>query len=569
MENNQLQQPLLVSSFKEIRTNNSIYVDKTNYIHKLLSDKKYRYWFLARPRRFGKTLLIDALDHFFRGDEDYFRGLSIHAHGYDFKPSPVIRLSLANTSSSPEELGKHIIYDLEDIADREQLSLNRDLPSAALVRLITLLREKYQGASVAVLIDEYDKPILDHLDNPKMAESIRATLRDFYFGLKKVESDLRFVFVTGISKLAKTAIHSTLNNLNDITHDSTYAGICGYTEDEFLDNFSHLFDDFLISLDWLKKGKNKKDLINAILAKYNGYSWDGITEVLNPYSINNCFAQNNIGDYWLSTGPPLVLEHAIAKEPAAFFPNNLARLTAAEIDESEIGQIRPESILLQTGYLTIEKIEKIERNSYGSDGFKYEEEVTFYTLKFPNLEVWSSYKTALFRAYFPYLSTQQEKLSCLTKLTDAIIDNNVSDLEKILHSLLASTICSQPAEWEKKWKNDPDLAETFFHSIFQSLFDGLGVNLIPEAITERGRSDIDLLLKEDIYALIELKYIPKANKKSLFTDKESNSEDKIYNSSFYELKKSLQRIKYWFRASETIVIVIVLSDNADVFVKFY
>ncbi|MDR1607405.1 MAG: AAA family ATPase, partial [Deltaproteobacteria bacterium] len=345
-----------LSDFSEIRTKGILYIDKTKYIHDLISDIEYKYWFLARPRRFGKTMFVDTLEQLFLGNEELFRGLYIHSKGYDFKPCPVIRLNMARSASSTDELKSSIISHLEAIAEEKELALKSQTPGDALERLIIDFQKKTKQP-IVVLIDEYDKPILDHINNTELALKIRGTLHDFYVSLKNVEDKLRFVFVTGISKFGKTAIHSALNNLSDITHDDNYAAICGYTEKELLDNFSPLFNGLINSLapSGIFNGKdNNKNLVNSILDKYNGYSWDGNTRILNPYSINNCFSKQKLDNYWWATGPPLLLEHAISLNPTAYLPSNWSNLTAQDVDKTEIDDLRPVSVLFQTGYLTID-----------------------------------------------------------------------------------------------------------------------------------------------------------------------------------------------------------------------
>ncbi|MDR1607396.1 MAG: AAA family ATPase, partial [Deltaproteobacteria bacterium] len=295
-----IQLPSLSSSFEEVRKEGLLYVDKTEYIHKLLTKRGTNTWFLTRPRRFGKTLFVDTLEQLFLGNEELFRGLYIHSKGYDFKPWPVLRLNMARRAASTDALNSSIISHLEAIAEEKELTLKSQDPGDALERLIIDLCKKTKQR-VVVLIDEYDKPILDHINKPELAMEIRENLRDFYVTLKSVVKKLRFVFVTGISKFGKTAIHSALNNLKDITLFPSYAGICGFTETEFINNFHPLFDNLLSSLVNSGKLKNLNDhkgLIKVILDQYNGYSWDGATKVLNPFSINNCFSDNMLENYW-------------------------------------------------------------------------------------------------------------------------------------------------------------------------------------------------------------------------------------------------------------------------------
>jgi hypothetical protein len=580
MKTEQVIFPSISSSFGEIRETGLLYIDKTIYIHHLLSKKGFKNWFLARPRRFGKTVLVDTLEQFFRGNEEFFRGLYIHSKDYDFKPCPVLRLNMARASDSKEILEKSIISHLEDIAEDEDLVLKNSIPAEALERLIKDLKKKHDKQPVVVLIDEYDKPILDHINKPQLAAELRDTLRSFYVGLKNAEENLRFVFVTGISKFAKTAIHSALNNLKDITHLPLFAGICGYTEKEFIDNFSPLFDNFLsllIASGTFKNGDDQKVLINSILDKYNGYSWDGETRVLNPYSINNCFSVKALGNYWMDTGPPLLFEHAVSQNPTAYLQTNWENLQADDVDKTEIEDLRSVSVLFQTGYLTISKKTDVPKETFKADGSKTVKITTYYSLKIPNDEVLSTYKTDIFKYLFPFLSTTNLKNSCLVKLTNAILSKNAAELADILQAQLARIPYAQHGSKTRMWNNEPKLGEFFFQVIFQSFFDGLGlrdfngldlVKVIPEAMSSEGRSDIDIILPDNVYAVFELKYLPIEDKNNKFPDNLYLLMDKEADKALKQLENTLQTKKYINQSNNIISAGIVIYGRDIVLVKF-
>ncbi|MDR1577544.1 MAG: ATP-binding protein [Deltaproteobacteria bacterium] len=559
------------SDFSEIRTKGLLYVDKTKYIHDLISDVEYKYWFIARPRRFGKTMFVDTLEQFFRGNEELFQGLDIHSKGHDFQPAPVLRLNLARSSSDKNELKQSIISHLTRIATKEGLTIKNQIPAEALEWLIADLSDKNEGKPVVVLIDEYDKPILDHIDKPELAEEMRETLRNFYIGLKNSENILRFVFVTGISKFAKTAIHSALNNLNDITHEKEYASICGYTKNEFIDNFSPLFDNLLSSLitsGILKKGDNHKILTNKILDKYNGYSWDGKTRVLNPYSINNCFSKNKLANFWMKTGPPLILTHVMSKDPTAFFIDNLENISEEDVDETEIGDLKPISILFQTGYLTVDNATIESENTSDSDKKSNEDVNYLYSLKIPNNEVMKYYKKSLFNNLFPVLSNYKIINKFRAEITSYILSKKADELANILHCQLARVAYPQHADRTKMWKDEPKLGEFFFHSIFQNFFDGLGLKVISEASSSRGRSDIDIILSNDVYTVLEIKYISKITDNDKLPKNLNKNMNKKANEALAQLFKTLQDKKYKNQASTVIVAGVVVYDRDIVLVKF-
>ncbi|MDR1870819.1 MAG: ATP-binding protein [Deltaproteobacteria bacterium] len=574
----QIKLPTGYSTFDEIRTEGFLYIDKTDYINSLISNNEFKYWFLARPRRFGKTMFVDTLEHLFRGNSELFRGLNIYSKGYDFQPAPVIRLNMARSASDIDELKRSIVSHLTRVATELGLTIKSQIPAEAMEWLIMDLSAKNEGRRVVVLIDEYDKPILDHIDKPELAKEIRETLRNFYISLKNSEKFLRFVFVTGISKLAKTAIHSALNNLKDITHWPMFAGICGYTLKEFEDNFSPLFDDFLFVLskiDGLNKIKDKKILFNSILSKYNGYSWDGKTKILNPYSINNCFSDKMLGNYWIDSGPPLFLEHCISNNPTAFLPGNWEKLSAKIIDKTEIGDLRPVSVLFQTGYLTISEITVTADEIVGSDGSISFNVKTFYSLKIPNNEVLESYKIDLFNNLFPLLIDNGERDICRSQLINAIISKDAVKLAEILHCQLARIAYPEPAEFQKQWGYALKLGEFLFHTVFQTFFDGLKLMVISEAMSSEGRSDIDIILPNNQFAVVEIKFIPaaednkgtKKTKKSPLTADILQIMEKKALEALNQLADTLQAEKYQNKG-RVISVGVVVYGRDRVLVKF-
>ncbi|MDR1656916.1 MAG: ATP-binding protein [Deltaproteobacteria bacterium] len=559
------------SSFEEIRGEGFLYVDKTEYIHNLLTTKGSKNWFLARPRRFGKTMFIDTLEQLFLGNAYLFNNLYIHSKGYDFEPYPVLRLNMARRADSTDALNSSIIFHLSEIAAKQELALKSQNPGDALEGLIYDFQKKYDNQRVVVLIDEYDKPILDHINKPDLAMEIRDTLRDFYVALKNVEKNLHFVFVTGISKFAKTAIHSALNNLKDITHLPLYAGICGFTKTELIDNFYPLFDNILsvlVNSGILKKGDDHNILVNSILDKYNGYSWDGETKILNPYSINNCFSDNKLDNYWWDTGPPLLLEHAMSQNPTDYLEPNWSNLLVDDVDKTEIGDLRPVSVLFQTGYLTIDTITTKTTDIIKSDGSKSVKSNTYYSLKIPNDEVLGSYKSGLFKNIFPLLSDWGVKVSCRDNITNSIKAKNATELTEIFQAQLARIPYTQHSDRTKMWKYEPKLGEFFFQAVFLSFLDGLGLRVIPEPMSSRGRSDIDIFLDENIYVIFELKYIPKEIKEDMLPENIYKNMDKKADEAIAQVFKTLQDKKYKNQASQVLVAGLVVYDKDIVYIKF-
>jgi hypothetical protein len=516
-------------------------------------------------------MFIDTLEQFFLGNEELFRGLFIHSLGYNFEPYPVIRLDMNLNRSTPKALRESILFKLNHIANNEGLSLDAPNPGSALEGLVKSLWKKYGEREVVVLIDDYDKPILDHINKPELAMKIRDTLCNFYVILKKLENYLHFVFITGISKFGKRALGSKLNDFNDISNLSSYAGICGFTETEFINNFHHLFDNLLSSLvnsGKLKKGDDHKVLINSILKKYKGYSWDGETQVLNPFSINNCFSDNMLDDYWWKTGPPLFLKNAISQDPTAYLQPEWGKVLADDVDGAKISNFRSVDLLFQTGYLTIDNViinkeDIFEHNRYID--FKHK---TYYSLKIPNNEVLGYFTRALFKNLFPLLSDERKKLSCRDGITNSIKAKNATELTEILRKHLANLPYNQNADRTFLWQYEPKLAEFFFHAFFLSFFDGLGLRVIPKPMSSLGRTDIDITLPNDVHAVLDIKYIPnKNNKKELPIDIDITMDKKV-NEAIAQAYSSLQYKKYKYQANKVIMTGIVIYARDFVLVKF-
>jgi hypothetical protein len=282
-------------------------------------------------------------------------------------------------------------------------------------------------------------------------------------------------------------------------------------------------------------------------------------------------------NFWMDTGPPLVFEHAVSQNPTAYLRTNWENLQAQDVDKTEIEDLRPVSVLFQTGYLTISKKNDIPIDSFEIDGSKVIDTITYYSLKIPNKEVLSTYKTDIFKYLFPFLSTDDLKNSCLIKLTDAIISKNAADLADILQAQLARIPYAQHGDRTKMWKHDSKLGEFFFQVIFQSFFDGLGLRdfngrdlmqVSPETMSSEGRSDIDIKLLDNIYAVFELKYLPAQDDKVLLPDKLSKSMGKLADEAIIQSFTTLQGAKYQNQAGKVITAGLVIYDRDIVLVKF-
>ncbi len=288
------------SDFENLMQDHCVYVDKTAYISKLLKPG-VRYYFLSRPRRFGKSLLLSTIKAIFEGKKELFKGLHIYDKT-DWEKHPVILLDMGGVASGSLEIFiNSLSFDLRAIARHHNITLTTAYPIDMFKELIQGLNYA-TGKQVVLLIDEYEKPILDSIKDVKLANDIRDFLGKFY-GIIKGSSDLlRFVFLTGIAKISQASIFSGLNNLSDITLDEDFAGICGYTQSE-LESY---FDEH-ITLLANRYQKDKPDIYQDIKKWYNGYSWDGETFLYNPFSVLKLMQQKEFDSYWFSTGPPSFL----------------------------------------------------------------------------------------------------------------------------------------------------------------------------------------------------------------------------------------------------------------------
>ncbi len=350
--------PIGIQYFRRLRETGSYYVDKTSLIRQLVEQGDY--YFLSRPRRFGKSLLLDTLGSLFEGHEPLFRGLAIHPHWDWSSPHPVVRLSFGGQYNQPGQIEGDIIEQIEGVECEYDLAPARDSDTGP-TRLRNLLRRLHSstGRQVVVLVDEYDKPILDVLHDPDLATANRDYLRGFYGIIKDSSRHIRFVFVTGVSMFSKVSLFSGLNNLEDISLDPRYATLCGYREEDL----DRVFGPELAGLDR-----------ETIRTWYNGYHWLGEERVYNPYDVLLLLRRRKFQPYWFETGSPNFLFRMLMEKSVS--PMDIeGRLTDSTlVSKFDVGNVNIEALLFQTGYLTIaEELQQGHR--------------TLYRLDYPNLEV--------------------------------------------------------------------------------------------------------------------------------------------------------------------------------------
>ena len=478
--------PIGIQSFVEIRTDDYYYADKTFYVEKLTNSGKY--FFLSRPRRFGKSLFLDTLKQAFLGNKELFKGLYLYDSWNWDKKYPVIHISFGSgVVDSKEKLVKIIESFLNKEAQEKSLELKEELLSLRFKELIEKLSKKYQE-KVVVLVDESDKPILDRIEEPEIARENREILKDFYSVLKDTDIYLQLVFLTGVSRFSKVSIFSGLNQLNDITIDPEYATICGYTQWEL----ESVFGDRLAAFD-------KEEVKNW----YNGYNWLG-ESVYNPFDILLLFSKNIFRSYWFETGTPTFLIKLFQRNK--YYLPKLEELKVGEelLSNIDIDYIFPENLLFQSGYLTIKDVITIDNNR-------------IYVLTYPNLEVRKSFTDAFLTYLTPDpVKKDGTKIDMLLSLRDG----NIDKIKDILYSFFASI----PSDWYRK--NELQDYEGYYASVIYALFNGAGLRTIAEDATNTGRIDLTVLWESNAY-VVEFKVVEdKAEAKALNQIKEKRYFDK-------------------------------------------
>jgi len=465
--------PLGLQTFRRIVKGDYLYVDKTQYVYNLINDASY--YFLSRPRRFGKSLLLDTIAEAFGGDKELFKGLWIYDSDHDFAKHPVIRLDMSNIpNETPEILKYGICEELVSRAGKEGLELAGDEPAVPFKRLIEGLHEKH-GQRVVVLIDEYDKPILDHINALETADGNRQVLRGFYGILKSMDAHLRFTFITGVTKFTKTSIFSGLNNLCDITMSKKHAGICGIPTKELEKHFG----EHIAQLGQDEYFDQYESIAGEILAWYDGYSWDGETRLLNPYSLLKFFDEGTFESHWYETGTPWFLIEMIRAKPESYLALKNFEIVKSMLDTFDIERLELEPLLFQTGYLTVKKIVQTRG-------------APRYVLDIPNHEVQEAFSQQVVAALTG--SGEVKASKARMEIGDALEAGELQVVLERLRSLFASI----PYQLHIA-------EEAYYHSIFFAVMAMLGFDVYAEVSTSRGRIDAVLELSDMVY-IMEFKY---------------------------------------------------------------
>ena len=473
--------PIGIQTFREIIEEGYVYADKTEYIYNLIQGGKC--YFLSRPRRFGKSLLLDTMKEAFEGNRGLFKGLWIDGSGFDWKKRPVIRIDMTQVKlTDTASIETSLVEILKWVAEDENIELAETNSVIMFSRLIRKLSSKY-GERVVVLIDEYDKPIIDFIDDPERAAKNRELIGNFYGVLKGQDANLAFVFLTGVSKFAKTSIFSKLNNLIDLTMWDRYAGICGFTEAEF----DALFPEFLYGyIEHLKAkgdpdgGKTATETRDDIFGWYDGYTWDGETRVFNPFSLLSFFNRKKFLPFWYETGTPTFLPAVFKERPVEYLDLQETVIDELSLGSHEIENAPLESLLFQTGFLTVKSL--LPGTPEG------------YVLGFPNREVAQSFgQTFLTSAAMKGNPLGNAFITGMRETLDA------GEPEKIAEQM-RGLYASIPYQLHRS-------EESYYQTVFLATMQFLGFRVMGEVSVSEGRVDGVIEQPNGMTYVVEFKYV--------------------------------------------------------------
>ena len=466
--------PIGMQTFSEIREEDFLYVDKTEYIYRM-THTSGKYFFLSRPRRFGKSLLVSTMQSYFEGKKELFKGLAVDKLEKEWTEYPVLHFDMSGGKHmEPEQLELYLGYILKDQEKKWGISEPRIGANNRLIDLINTAYEK-SGKQVVVLIDEYDAPMLDVAHEKEQLDVLRNIMRNFYSPLKYSEAKLRFVFLTGITKFSQVSIFSELNNITNVSMHQEYAGICGITKEELLDKFDEDIDVLAGRL-----GLTHEQALSKLKENYDGYhfTWPS-SDVFNPYSLLNCLAEGQMNSYWFGSGTPTYLLNMMRKYD--FTPIDLGEQLDASKDDFDAATETMTTImplLYQSGYITIKN---------------YDPETELYTLALPNKEV----RIGLYRSMLPHYLAAKSAMcnTTVAKMSALINKGNMDGALQLLKTFWETVPYCDNTDYEGHYQQT-------MYIIFALLTN---FRILVEQHTFRGRTDITMETKDTIY-VIELKF---------------------------------------------------------------
>jgi hypothetical protein len=467
--------PVGMQDFRHIIEGGFVYVDKTEYLWELLSHETS--YFLSRPRRFGKTLTCSALYYLFKGEKALFKDTFIYDK-WDFREYPVISISMTLVDSrTPETVEESLRGVLLSIYNDYGLTAESTSCKVLFSELIAKLYDKL--GEVAILIDEYDRPILAHLNDPELAKANRSLMSEFYATVKGAEAKLRLVFLTGLTKITKAGVFSTLNHLTDITTSEKFATMLGYSKEELELYFENHIQRGMETLH-----VSREELIYTIKDYYDGFSFDGVHFVYNPFSILNFFKEYKLENYWINSGLPSSLAAYAKKHDLTPEKYLQSYLSNAELVAYEIEQAPPKSFLVQSGYLT----------------FKSVDPYLGYQLDYPNREVKDSFSALTMINLYNFDDDEYHTLQ-----REIIMALRQRDFAPVF-AAMKRTLANIPG---KLYENNQDYQkrEAYYHTVILTLLWSCNLNVRAEEWTSRGISDLVLTYRDDVY-IIELKIAP-------------------------------------------------------------
>ena len=465
--------PIGIQTFERIRREDKLYIDKTEYVYRM-THTSGTYFFLARPRRFGKSLLVSTMQSYFEGKKELFKGLAVDKLEKEWMEYPVLHFDMSGGKHmEPEQLELYLGYILEDYEKEWGITEPRIGANNRLIDLINTAYEK-SGKQVVVLIDEYDAPMLDVAHEKEQLDVLRNIMRNFFSPLKYSEAKLRFVFLTGITKFSQVSIFSELNNITNVSMDDEYAGICGITKEELLENMS---DDIDMLADAL--GYSREMMIAKLKENYDGYHFSKKSpDVFNPYSLLNCFSKKELGAFWFSSGTPTYLINMLRQ--FGVLPTEIAPTEAVSSSfnapTENMKTITP--LLYQSGYVTIKE---------------YDPETGIYTLDIPNKEIKVGLFDNLLPNYVDGVSAERGNVA-IAKMALLIGKRNMDGALHLLQDFLGTVPYCNVTNYEGHYQQ---MLFIIFTLLTNYLVD-------VEVHTPRGRVDIVLLTKTDLY-VVELK----------------------------------------------------------------